>query len=54
MPSPTVALACGVDVDQQRRVAGLRDAGGDVDGGGGLPHPALLIGDGVDRAHGRR
>ena len=44
-------VALRVDVDEQRLVAGLGDAGGDVDGGGGLADPALLVRDGVDGAH---
>src|SRR5207244_10481153 len=40
-----------VDVDQERLVARLGDARGDVDRGGRLPDAALLVRDGVDRAH---
>ena len=44
-------VGLGVDVDEERRVAGLRDAGGDVDRGRRLPHAALLVRDGVDGSH---
>src|SRR5829696_79804 len=37
-----------VDVNDEGVVAGRGDARGDVDGGGGLPDPALLVRDGVD------
>ena len=43
-----------VDVDEQRRVAGLGDARGDVDGGRGLADAALLVRDRVDGAHRRQ
>src|SRR5699024_9961689 len=39
----------GVEVDQQHLAAGLGEAGAQVDGGGGLAHPTLLIGHGDDR-----
>ena len=48
---PDGRVALRVDVDDQRLVAGRRDAGGDVDGGGGLPDPALLVRDRVDGGH---
>ena len=48
---PDGGVALRVGVDQQRLVAGLGDAGGDVDRGGGLPHPALLVRDRVNGAH---
>src|SRR5689334_4299155 len=41
-------VALRVDVDDEGLVAGRGDAGGDVDGGGGLADPALLVRDGVD------
>ena len=44
-------VALRIDVDEQRVEAGLRDARGDVDRGGGLADPALLVGDGVHGAH---
>ncbi len=40
-----------VDVDEQRLVARLGDAGGDVDGGRRLADAALLVRDRVDGAH---
>ena len=46
-------VALRVEVDEQRAVARVRDARGQVHGGGGLAHAALLIGDGVDGAHER-
>src|SRR4029453_12905079 len=36
-------VALRVEVDQERAIAGVRDAGAEVDRGGGLAHPALLI-----------
>ena len=51
-PSADRGVALRVDVDEQRVVAGLRDAGRDVDGGRRLADPALLVGDRVDGAHG--
>ena len=36
-------VALRVEVDEQRAAARLGDAGGEVDGGRGLPHAALLI-----------
>ena len=44
-------VALRVGVDQQRLVARLGDAGGDVDGRGGLADAALLVRDRVDGAH---
>ena len=38
-PSADGRVALRIDVDQQRLVAGLGDAGGHVDGGGGLATP---------------
>src|SRR6185437_13497532 len=45
------SVALRVEIDQQRRVAGVSDAGTEIDRGGGLPHPALLICDCDDCAH---
>ena len=33
----------GVEVDHEHPAAVLRECGGQIDGGGGLPHPALLV-----------
>ena len=44
-------VALRVQVREQGLVAGLGDRGGDVHGGGGLAHPALLVRDCVDGAH---
>ena len=46
-------VALGVDVRQQHPLAQLGHAGGQVHGGGGLAHPALLIGDADDLCQGR-
>ncbi len=51
MAEPDRRVGLRVDVDEQRRVAGLGDAGRHVDRRGGLAHPTLLVGDRVDRAH---
>src|SRR5207245_9398849 len=37
-----------VEVDQQRAAAALGQGRAQVDGGGGLPHSTLLVGDGDD------
>jgi hypothetical protein len=50
-PQPDRRVGLRVDVDEQRRVAGLRDAGGDVDRGGRLADAALLVRDRVHGAH---
>ena len=44
-------VALGVDVDDERRPARLGESGGDVNGGGGLADPALLVGHGDDLGH---
>ncbi len=44
-------VALRVEVDGKRLAAELGDAGAEVDGGRGLPHPALLVGDRVDESH---
>src|SRR5258708_2717150 len=46
------AVALRVRVDQQRRLAKPREAGGEVDAGRGLTATALLVDDGDD-PHGR-
>ena len=46
-------VALRVEVDEQHLPPVARRAGGEVDGGGGLPHPALLIRDRVDGSHPR-
>ncbi len=48
---PEGGVGLGVHVHQQRLVAGLGDASGQVDGSRGLAHPALLVGDRVDGPH---
>jgi hypothetical protein len=40
------AVGLGVEVDEQRRLSSQRKPCGEVDGGGGLTHPAFLIRDG--------
>ena len=42
------AVGLGIQVDEQRRPAAEREGGGEVDGGRGLTHAALLIGNGQD------
>src|SRR5205085_3742110 len=44
-------VALGIEVDQQRWIAGLGHACRGVHGRRGLADPALLVGDCVDRAH---
>ena len=44
-------VALRVEVDEQRAVARLGDAGGQVDGGGGLAHAALLVCHRIDGRH---
>src|SRR4051812_36277055 len=44
-------VALWIDVDDERLVAGRRDARGHVDRGGRLADPALLVRDRVDGAH---
>ena len=39
-------VALGVEIDQQNTLALLGEGGAQVDGGGGLPHAALLHRDG--------
>ena len=48
---PHRRVALWIDVDEQGPVAGLGDARRDVDRGGGLPDPALLVGNGAHDAH---
>ena len=42
------AVGLGIEVDEQRALAAQRQRGRQVDGGRGLPHAALLVGDGDD------
>jgi hypothetical protein len=42
------AVRLRVEVDEQRRFAAERQSRGEIDGGGRLADPALLIGDGDD------
>ena len=44
-PKRNRCVALRVEVGEQGRVAGVGDAGAEVDGGGRLTHPALLVGD---------
>src|SRR5690606_10776281 len=46
-------VALRVDVDKEHAVVAKRQPGGEVDGGGRLSDPALLIGDGNDARHER-
>src|SRR5207247_7078668 len=39
-------VALGIEVDAQRAVVELGQAGAEVDGGGGLAHAPFLVGDG--------
>ena len=52
-PSATVALHCGVEVDDQRLLAFGGRAGGEVDGAGRLADAPLLVRDRVDGSHRR-
>ena len=45
MPEPGRRVALGVEVDHQDPVAELGQRGAEVHRGGGLAHPALLVGD---------
>src|SRR5690349_4283090 len=40
-----------VPIHEQDALLGDREGGGEVDGGGGLAHPTLLVGDGDDAGH---
>ena len=51
LPDAAGEVALRVDVDEQDALVGQRQRGGEVDGGGGLPDAALLIGDGDDSGH---
>ena len=51
MPEPDRRVRLRIDVHQQRLVARLCDARRDVHRGRRLAHPALLVGDRVNRAH---
>src|SRR5437588_308873 len=53
-PEPDRGVGLGIDVDQQRRVAGLGDAGGDIDGRRRLADSPLLVRDGIHHAHGAK
>src|SRR5690606_24960771 len=44
-------VALGIEVDQQHLALGGDQRGGEVDAGGGLGDPALLVGDGKYLAH---
>jgi hypothetical protein len=47
-------VGLGIEVDQENLLAALGQAGGEIDGGGGLADAAFLVGDGDDgRGHGR-
>jgi hypothetical protein len=45
-PGAHRGVALGIKVHQQRALAVGGQRGGEIDGGGGLAHPALLVGDG--------
>ena len=47
----TRRISLRIAVDQQGASLGDGEAGGEVYGGGGLPHPALLVGDRDDSGH---
>ena len=47
-PQGSGCVALRVNVDDQDIEAGRRKGRGNVDGGGGLPHPTLLVGDRED------
>ena len=50
-PKCNRGVALRVEVDEQGRVAGVGDRRAEVDRGGGLAHPALLVGDCENGAH---
>ena len=45
---PGRCVALGIEIDHQDPVANVRERGSQAHGGGGLAHPALLVGDGDD------
>ena len=47
-------VGLGIHVDKQGRAPGGAEACGQIDGGGGLADPSLLVGDGDDLGHGVR
>ena len=53
-PHPEAGRGIGlrVEVDDERPLAGLREARGEVDGGRRLADAALLVGQGVNPGHG--
>ena len=50
-PKRNRCIALRVEVGEQGRIAGVGDAGAEVDGGGRLSDPALLVGDCENAAH---
>ena len=44
-PAAHGGVALRIEVDQQHALPGLVQCGGEIDAGGGLAHPALLVGD---------
>ena len=53
-PTPLVAFPCGIGVHQQRSLLRDGERRGQVDGRGGLPDAALLVGNGNDSGHQRK
>ena len=45
-PQATGGVSLGINVHQKHPFSQLAQAGRQIDGGGGLPHPALLVGNG--------
>ena len=52
-PEPGRRIRLRVEVDDERALAGLGEAGGEIDGGRRLTDAALLVREGVDAAHPR-
>ena len=52
-PKPRGRVRLRIEVDHERALAGLGQAGGEVDGGRRFPDTAFLVRNGVDAAHGR-
>ena len=52
-PEPRGRVRLRIEVDHERALAGLGEAGGEVDGGRRLADAAFLVREGVDAAHGR-
>src|SRR4029079_14094313 len=50
-PDAACRVALRIEVDEQHLLVGERERGREIDGGRGLPYPALLIGNRDDSSH---